>query len=130
MPWNHELFQTRTLLDLLVEYWLDVFDEKPLEAHRNEDGFIQLRDTGDALIDKWEEQIAAGQEPDLTQAFSAEAWEKLNRLRTKSKNMKLAPHGMTMRETADRVTREANLQGLDVPSNSRSINLFGENGLD
>ena len=35
------------------------------------DGHIQFR-TGDKLIDRWEEQIARGEDPDLTEGWSAE----------------------------------------------------------
>lgn len=124
LPWNHELFQERNLLDLMVEYWLDVYDDKPLEAHRNEDGFIQMKDTGDSLIDKWEEKIAAGEEPDLTEAFSPESWEALDKIRANAKNTpgtNTGMTGMTMKDIMDRVDKDARLQGLREPSRIRTF---------
>jgi hypothetical protein len=77
LPSNHELFQERTSISLLTEYYYDIYESSPLEMHRQADGEIQLKDTGDALIDKWEEQIAEGMEPDLWEAFSDKEREKL-----------------------------------------------------
>lgn len=62
-----------------VEFWLDHFDRNPMDAHVNEEGNIQFKDTGDDLLDKWEEKIAAGETPDLDEAFSEEALERLDR---------------------------------------------------
>lgn len=70
LPWNHELAQSRTFYELLVEYFEDYYEANPLEAHRNEQGNIQFRDTGDPLVDKWERDIAEGGVPDLLEAFS------------------------------------------------------------
>lgn len=78
-PSNHDLFQSRTEYDLEVEFWQDHFDKNPMDAHVNEDGEIQFRDTGDELLDKWEEKVAKGETPDLDEAFSEEALEKLSR---------------------------------------------------
>jgi len=103
------------MLDLMVEYWLDRFDESPLEVHRNADGFIQLKDTGDPLIDKWEEKIAQGDEPDLWEAFSPEAREQLNRARARASKIQ-AQGGYTIADAMERVGREARAQGLDDPS--------------
>lgn len=86
------MFQERTLLDLLVEYNLDKFDENPLEVHRQADGEIQLMDTGDNLIDKWEQQLADGDEVDLWESFSPEARARIEKMRKK------APSARSMRE--------------------------------
>lgn len=86
------MFQERTVLDLLVEYHLDKFDENPLEVHRQADGYIQLTDTGDNLIDRWEQQIASGEEVDLWESFSPEARERIEKMRKKS------PSARSMRE--------------------------------
>lgn len=81
LPSNHELFLERTEFDLMVEFYEDMFDEKPLEAMRNEDGHIQFTDTGDPLIDKWEAEIAQGMDPNLWDAFSPEMQERLMKRR-------------------------------------------------
>lgn len=119
-PWNHELFQERTLLDLLVEYHLDVFDAKPLEVHRNADGEIQLQDTGDDLIDKWEQQIAEGDDVDLWEAFSPEAIEKIKqRLRNKRK--------VTTASMGDVVDQaQAQQAQIDRVTKKKPFNTFGD----
>ncbi len=71
-PSNSELFTSRTWFDLLVEYNLDVFEAKPLEVHRQADGEIQLKDTGDSLLDKWEQQLADNEDIDFMEAFGNE----------------------------------------------------------
>lgn len=65
----------------MVEFYEDLFDEKPLEAMRDEQGNIRFTDTGDALIDQWESDIANGMTPDLWSAFSPEMQEKLKKRR-------------------------------------------------
>ena len=90
----------------MVEYWLDIFDDKPLEAHRTADGFIQLQDTGDSLIDKWEASIARGEEPNLREAFSEEAWEQIHRARARAAKLDVGHKGMTMLETMERIERD------------------------
>ena len=56
-----------------------------MEAHRQADGEIQLKDTGDVLIDKWEQQLADGETPDLWEAFSPRSKEILKEVRRKNK---------------------------------------------
>lgn len=63
--------------------WEDRFDENPIEAARNEDGFVQFKNTGDPLVDKWEEQIARGEVPNMLESFSPEQRERLRKMRTK-----------------------------------------------
>jgi hypothetical protein len=46
-----------------------------MEAYKDKEGNIKFSNTGDTLIDRWEEQIANGQMPDLTEAFTKESWE-------------------------------------------------------
>ena len=87
LPSNHELFTSQTLFDLLVEYYEDIFEAHPLEKYRQDDGQIMLSDTGDALIDEWERQLAAGQEPNIQEAFSEEVWAKINRLSRKQRGL-------------------------------------------
>ncbi len=116
----------------MVEYWLDRFDTHPLEVHRNADGFIQLKDTGDPLVDKWEEKIARGEEPDLWEAFSPEAREELNRVRQKAAAVQVRG-GFTMADTVERVSRDARAQGVVEPGGNvmkdklkRSLGTFGD----
>lgn len=67
LPSNHELFTSRTIIDLLVEFWEDIFIENPTKMLQAADG--TFTETGDELIDKWERQIAQGEMPDLREAF-------------------------------------------------------------
>lgn len=92
------------MFDLLVEYYIDIFEKKPLEVHRNSDGEIQFKDTGDALIDKWEAQIAAGETPDLFEAFDEESISHMERLRQAARDRD--PYqGATIKETTDKMSR-------------------------
>lgn len=112
LPSNHELFQDRTLFDHLVEYYVDKFEERPIESYRNKDGEIQFTDTGDELIDLWEQQIAEGHDPNLYEAFSEESLEQI-RKRTAAKQ--LDPYqGLSMKETFDKIEEHAKRQGLTV----------------
>lgn len=102
---------------------MDYFESNPLEVHRQEDGEIQFTNTGDALIDKWEEDLANGNFPDLTEAFTAESLEKIrNKL---SKNKVTVPK--TMAEVAkqnaliESVEKKAIEQGLFNPNNYRTF---------
>lgn len=67
LPSNHELFQSRSVIDLLVEFWEDIFTDNPSKMLQADDG--TFTDTGDTLIDKWEREIADGNLPDLREAF-------------------------------------------------------------
>jgi hypothetical protein len=73
LPSNHKLFQERSFFEHLVEYFEDYYTNNPVEANRNEDGIIQFKDTGDPLLDKWNEEIAEGKAPDFWEAFSEES---------------------------------------------------------
>lgn len=72
LPSNHKLFQKTTYFELLVDYFQDYYEANPIEQYRNEQGNIQFKDTGDPLIDKWEQEIQEGNTPDLLEAFSEE----------------------------------------------------------
>lgn len=98
------MFEERTVFDLLVEYKLDLFEKKPLEAHRNADGEIQFSDTGDPLVDKWEAQIAKGELPDLFEAFDEESLTHMERLRQAAID-KDPYQGATIKDTVDRMQR-------------------------
>ncbi len=84
LPSNHNLFQEQTEFELLVEFWADMYEKNPLEADRGEDGEIQLKNTGDPYIDKWEEEMAQGLSPDLTEMFTPEHMAKYARLRNQA----------------------------------------------
>lgn len=105
IPSNSELFQSRTFFDLLVEYHLDRFEEKPLEVHRQADGEIQLTDTGDELLDKWEQQLADGEEVDLAEAFSPGQLQKIKKSLSKAKEQGInASYGSsTIRDNIERI---------------------------
>jgi hypothetical protein len=83
LPWNHELFQTCTVEELLTEFYLEGYQKNPLEAHRNADGEIQLTNTGDPYVDKWEEEFAQGLHPDLEEMFTPEERANIDRLHRK-----------------------------------------------
>jgi hypothetical protein len=88
----------------MVEYKLDLFEKKPLEAHRNADGEIQFTETGDPLVDKWEEQIAKGEIPDLFEAFDEESLTHMQRLRQTQRDRD--PYqGATIKDTVDKMQR-------------------------
>lgn len=113
LPSNHELFQERTRLDLLVEYHVDQFEKKPLESYRNEQGDIQFTDTGDDLIDKWEEQIAKGDIPDLYEAFDEESISHIERIR-QARRERDPFEGLSMKASFDRIQREATREGMYI----------------
>jgi len=135
LPYNHDLFQDRTKYDLLVEYFADYFDKNTLEAHRNPDGHVQFKNTGDAVIDRWEEQIAAGKTPDFGEAFSQEDRAKLERMRQRGKARTRL--GGTFKAVVEDMERQARLEGLTpqsrgpggtigVPVQRRSRSNFGD----
>jgi hypothetical protein len=114
LPYNHELFQERTTYDLLVEYYADHFDKNPLEAHRNPDGHVQFKNTGDPLIDRWESLIAEGKTPDFGEAFSDEDKERLERMRARGKAR--TRFGGSFKSVVEDMERQARLQGLTPQS--------------
>ena len=59
--------------------------------YRGEDGEVQITETGDDLIDQWEEQLARGEVPDLTAAFNKESLEALKARKGKVKDNVFAP---------------------------------------
>lgn len=52
------------------------------------DGEIVFTDTGDPLLDKWEEELAQGLTPDLEEGMSETAKEQLRREREKKQGAK------------------------------------------
>jgi len=75
IPWTHEAIQNQTFIELLTNYWEDYYIEHPLEAKKSPSGEVVFQ-TGDPLIDKWEQELAMGLNPDLTEGFSSEEKEK------------------------------------------------------
>ena len=68
LPWNHDVFQDQTILDLLISFWEDYYQKNSIEAKRTEDGEVVF-ETGDPYIDKWERELAAGITPDLLEGM-------------------------------------------------------------
>ena len=58
LPWTHELVQQSTYTDLLVEYYEDVFEERPSEARKvmGGDGEFAFENLEDPLLGKWEKE--------------------------------------------------------------------------
>jgi len=59
------------LFDLQVAFWEDYYIKHPTEAKRVDGKEVKFT-TGDPLLDKWEEELARGLEPDLTEGLSPE----------------------------------------------------------
>lgn len=57
-----------SLFELLISFWEDHFEENKTEAYRNKEGHVVYR-TGDPLIDKWEQELEMGIEPDLLEGL-------------------------------------------------------------
>ena len=73
-----------------MEFYEDYFEKNPVEAikaGKDKDGNIQFV-TGDPLIDRWEEQIAKGIMPDLTEGMTSEEILKLKEEREAAKSKK------------------------------------------
>ena len=68
LPWNHEALQSQTLIELLVSFWEDYYEDHPLEAKKGKDGEVVF-ETGDQFIDKWEKELAMGLTPDLLEGL-------------------------------------------------------------
>lgn len=88
LPSTHELYQNANEFELLVEFYEDLFEEHPAEAlgaAKGEDGEYHFEETGDPLLDKWEAEIAAGLDPDLTEGMSDEAKAVLDKEKQKAK---------------------------------------------
>ena len=77
LPLSHEAFASWSLLDLLTGYWEDYYAKNPTEAKRSADGKEVKFVTGDPLIDKWEDEIAKGIEPDLTEGLTVQDRERV-----------------------------------------------------
>lgn len=85
LPWTPDNIEDFTVLELLTEFYEDLFEKDKtalFEASRGEDGEIMFESTGDDLIDKWEQELAMGIEPDLTEGMSAADKAALNKEKT------------------------------------------------
>lgn len=107
------MFQSRTLFEHLTDFFLDKYEQKPIEAHRNADGHIQFKDTGDDLVDRWEDQIAKGEEPDLFEAFDEESIRHMEKLRAAAQ-ARDPYQGLSMKATVDKISTQASREGLTV----------------
>src|SRR5690348_6163998 len=60
IPWTHEAAQDQPPIDLLTEFYEDYFETNPkeLRAYLEEQGNYSFDETGDALLDKWEQEFA------------------------------------------------------------------------
>ena len=87
LPWTHELAQASTYSDLLVEFYEDYYSDHPEEARKvsAKDGEVVFTDTGDPLLDKWEEELSKGVIPDMEEGLSSEEKEKLRKERELSR---------------------------------------------
>jgi hypothetical protein len=54
----------------LTIFWEDYYHKHPIDAKRVGDGKEVRFATGDYLLDKWEDELARGLEPDLTEGLS------------------------------------------------------------
>ena len=71
-PPHSELFLQYTFLDLLTEFFEDHYEQNRKEMYKMEQeltGAVRLPSHGDSMVEKWEEQLARGEMPDLTEAF-------------------------------------------------------------
>ena len=88
LPWTHELAQSATYSELLIEYYEDWFEESPSEARKaltGEDGEYYFETTGDPLIDKWEDEVRRGLIPDLEEGLHPREKAKLAKEREMAK---------------------------------------------
>lgn len=83
---------------------MDQYEKKPIESYRNAQGEIQFSDTGDDLVDRWEEQIARGEIPDLLEAFDEDSLKHLQRIKD-AQRARDPYQAMTIRDTSDKMMR-------------------------
>lgn len=74
-PMKDPLLQSYTLEEIQVEYFMEWIESDPMQAFANNAEGVQFR-TGDGVVDKWEEQIAAGENPDFDDGVDPEFLEK------------------------------------------------------
>jgi hypothetical protein len=71
-------------------FWEDYYHKHPTDAKRTADGKEVKFVTGDPLLDKWEDEIARGLEPDLTEGLSPKDRDKEMAARRKLDELELA----------------------------------------
>lgn len=59
--------------------------EEMLQAAKGDDGEIVFEETGDSLIDKWEQELMKGLTPDLTESMSPENIAKMRKSKEQKK---------------------------------------------
>ncbi len=72
------LLLSYTAEELQIEYFMEWIESDPMQAFANNAEGVQFR-TGDDVIDKWEEQIAAGETPDFDDGVDPEFLERFKR---------------------------------------------------
>ena len=95
---------------MLVQFFEDYFEARPIEAHRQADGHVQFKNTGDDLIDQWEEQLARGEDPNLEEAFSSGSLERLSRF--KNRDRTFAPK--SIKETVEDLRPSTRLSSAEL----------------
>ena len=68
-------YKSYTLFELVVEFFEDYFGENPNEMYTFAPGI--LPNTHDPLVNRWEEQVAIGDTPDLWEGLTPEQAEKI-----------------------------------------------------
>ena len=79
----------------MTEFWEDYYTNNPKEVLRDVDKF----ETGDPIIDRWEEEISKGIIPDLTEGMSDDQKEKVARWASKASDNEIYDIGGSIPET-------------------------------
>lgn len=95
LPWTHEALDSFTYIDLLTEFYEDHYEENPkeLRADLAAEGNFSFEETGDPLLDKWEQEFAQGLAPDLEEGLSESARKQLEAERERLKPNGSSPFG-------------------------------------
>lgn len=127
LPSNHECFLDRTMQEHLVDMAETLFIKKPLEMHRQMDGEYQFTDTGDHLIDQWEQELADGLVPDLLEAFKPSDLATMDRARKELANGRnsMDKASRSFGDVMEQMTRESQSVANTLPPNRRR-RTFGE----
>lgn len=99
----------------MVEFFEDYYYNNRKQAwqdERKKTGHVRLPKTGDPFIDRWEEQLAQGVSPDLTETLLPEAREKMQM------RMRAVTEAQKAREAAElqEKTKQFFTQGKDAAS--------------
>ena len=74
-------------VELLTLFWEDHYRQNPIDAKKTETGDVVFN-TGDPLIDKWEQELASGLVPDLLEGLPKEQRDKYKRMQEKASVIK------------------------------------------